>query len=182
MCEHPGCPRPVFGTDRLTKKGYCKYHQSKRTDRKPIKRTFSASSKKVNQGKIRTYVKKNQLFEDANSEKRKDLEAWFERTMKIVDKNPYCWECGKYIPKSFYRAACAHILPKRKTYGFPSVSTHELNFLVLGAGCGCHAKFDNSWDDASKMKVWNIALERIKIMLPDVSEGEIKNLPPQIKP
>lgn len=175
ICEHNGCHFPVFGTDKITKKGYCKLHQSKRTDKK--KKTFSRASVKTNEGKIRTYVKSNRIFENAKAESRKHLEEWFDSVIKVIDKNPYCWNCGKYIAQSFRRAACAHIIPKRKTYGFPSVATHEMNYVVLGAGCGCHSKYDNSWEDAIQMKVWPIAVERFKAFKEFIDEGELKNLP-----
>lgn len=32
FCEHTGCDKPVFGTDKLTRIGYCKSHQYLRTD------------------------------------------------------------------------------------------------------------------------------------------------------
>lgn len=34
-CEFEGCDLPVFGTDKITRKGYCGNHQYCRTDRKP---------------------------------------------------------------------------------------------------------------------------------------------------
>jgi hypothetical protein len=176
MCEISGCGKPVFGTDRNTRIGYCKYHQSKRTDKKP-KKIYAASSIKKNIGQIRTHVKRNQIIHENEIERRAELESWFEKVMKLIEKNPYCWECKKFISKSYYRAACAHILPKRKNFGFPSVATHDLNFLILGAGCGCHSKYDNSWDDASKMKVWPIAVERFKLIYPNINPSEHKYLP-----
>ena len=105
------------------------------------------------------------------------MSEWFEMVEKQIEKNPYCWNCGRFIAKPFYRPACAHILPKRRTYGFPSVAKHHLNFVVLGAGCGCHSKYDTSWDDASKMKIWNVAVERFKQFQSEISPEELKNLP-----
>ncbi len=32
FCEHTGCDKPVFGTDKKTRTGYCKTHQYLRTD------------------------------------------------------------------------------------------------------------------------------------------------------
>lgn len=177
ICEFNNCHFPVFGTDKKTKIGYCKMHQSKRTDLK--KKTIPIESTKRLETKVRTFVR--QSDSSTCTEEIRTLEKWFEQTMKAVEKNPYCWNCGKFIPRSFYKAACAHIVPKRKTYGFPSVSTHDMNFVVLGAGCGCHAKYDNSWDDAQSMKIWPIAVERFKTFCLEIDKKELKNLPPVLE-
>lgn len=105
------------------------------------------------------------------------LESFFDHVAKIIDLNPRCWECGKFIPKSFYRAASAHVLPKRKEYGFPSISANLDNYLVLGSGCGCHQKYDSSWEQAAKMKVWEKVVIKFKILYPLISPAEHKNIP-----
>lgn len=180
LCQHNNCQSPVFGTDKKTRIGYCKSHQQYRTDldkRSIAQKSLSKLKEKVISNKVRSYVKKNQIFYDQETEKRKEIEDWFAMVSKQIEKNPYCWNCGKYIPRTYYRAASAHILPKRKEYGFPSVSTHPVNYLILGAGCGCHSKFDNSWDDASKMKIWPLAIERLKAIYPFIEKGELVRMP-----
>lgn len=106
-----------------------------------------------------------------------ELKKWFEYVAGEIAKNPTCWNCGAYIPKEFYRHASAHILPKRKDYGFPSVATHKMNFLVLGAGCGCHSTYDRSFDDAVQMPVFPIALERFRLFADFIEESERFRVP-----
>lgn len=160
-CEIVSCDKPVFGTDRNTKHGYCKFHQYKRTD---IIRKISRLPKKVKE-------------KSEAPENYQQLQLWFDNIAKEIKEKPYCWNCGKYITKAFYRAATAHILPKRKEYGFPSVATHPKNYLILGPGCGCHAKYDTSWDDACMMKIWPMAVERFIAIFPEIDRKEYKNLP-----
>lgn len=85
------------------------------------------------------------------------LNQWFEFVATSIRADPYCWECRTYIPESFYRHASAHIIPKSI---FPSVAIHPLNFIILGASCGCHSKYDSSIENACKMRIWKIATGR----------------------
>jgi hypothetical protein len=82
-------------------------------------------------------------------------EFWFKAECVIRNK-PYCWECGDFIHKDYYRAATAHIYPKSI---FESVAANEWNYLVLGAGCGCH-NLTHRLDTFSQMKVWPVAVQR----------------------
>jgi len=72
-----------------------------------------------------------------------ELDKWFEYVAIVIKAKPNCWNCGEYIPEQYYRHASAHIFPKAH---FESVKIHPLNFLVLGASCGCHHEFDDSID------------------------------------
>lgn len=81
-----------------------------------------------------------------------------------------CWNCGEKILRAFARTAIAHVLPKRKNQ-FPSVKTHPFNYLILGAGCGCHQDYDASWQDASQMNIWGEALRRFEIIQPDIKDS-----------
>jgi len=86
-----------------------------------------------------------------------ELDKWFDYVATVIKANPHCWNCGEFIPEQYYRHASAHIFPKAH---FESVKTHPLNFLILGAGCGCHHEFDSSIDAACEMKVWPTAVLR----------------------
>lgn len=110
------------------------------------------------------------------------LQKFFDQAAEIIAYNPHCMECEllgvrTFIPQKYYRAATAHVLQKRKEYGFPSIAAHPENFLVLGTTCGHHALYDRSWEDAQKMKVFPLALSKMKMLLPLISESEKKNLP-----
>ena len=106
----------------------------------------------------------------------RDLEKWFEYVATIIRQDPRCWNCRNQIPPAFYRMSSAHIIPKRKDYGCPSVATHPLNFLVLGPQC-CHPLYDRSWDDAEKMPVFKLAKQRFKLFADKIAPEEAKNVP-----
>lgn len=103
------------------------------------------------------------------------LEKWFaDIRAKHWGKTGFCncWECGEPISISFSRHASAHLLPKRF---FKSVATHPVNYLILGAGCGCHSKSDRI-DKFVQMKIWPLAASRMKIMIKDLPFDELKHI------
>ncbi len=111
--------------------------------------------------------------------KHKELDIWFQAIQKKHSDGgtgTHCWECGSWIPEKYMRHATAHLLPKKN---FDSVKTHELNYLILGAGCGCHAKTDRL-DQFVKMRVWGEAARRIKIMMPLLPFDELKYISSQL--
>lgn len=180
FCAFGNCQSPVFGTDKITRIGYCKMHQSKRTDldRRSIVQKAMAKQK----GKV----------ENKEPDKVKDaeMELFWLSAIKKIRENPYCENCGTWIPDKrrnkdnelvdttdFYRAASAHVLPKREIYGFPSVASNLDNLLILSASCGCHGRYDKSWEDAVTMKVFPKAIEIFKKLYPHIAKSELKNLP-----
>jgi len=106
-----------------------------------------------------------------------EMDLFWLTAEKELAAHPYCMECGEFIPPAFYRAATAHVLPKRKEYGFPSVAANLLNKIFLGAGCGCHNLYDNTWEDAAKMKVFPLAVSIFKKLYPFIHPSERKNIP-----
>lgn len=154
FCESPNCNDPVWGTCKITRKGYCKRHQSLRKDfnRKSI--IQRAIEKKSKVRTLHQVVKNTMSPEDLKY--IQELELFFDRAAKVIDEDPKCWECGKFIPKKYYRAATAHILPKKI---FKSIATNDLSYLILGAGCGCHGK-THRLDTFSKMKIFKEAVDR----------------------
>ena len=42
---------------------------------------------------------------------------------------------------------------------------------------GCHDRYDKTWEDASKMKVWPIAVAKFRLIYPFIDESEKKNIP-----
>lgn len=87
-----------------------------------------------------------------------------------------CMECGEWIPEHYIRHATAHLLSKKL---FKSVATHELNYLILGAGCGCHEK-SHRIDKFVTLKMWPEAARRIKIMMPLLPHDELKYVSNQL--
>ena len=107
-----------------------------------------------------------------------ELDKWFDdiKNEHFGNVGCVCWECGAIVPVQFARHATAHLLPKKL---FKSVATHPLNYLILGAGCGCHAKTDRV-DKFIKMEVWPEAARRIKEMIPLLPFDELKYLSGQL--
>ncbi len=111
--------------------------------------------------------------------KHNELEIWFETIRKRHSKGGTgcnCSECGNWIPDQYMRHATAHLLPKKI---FKSQAVNEINYLILGAGCGCHQKTDRL-DTFVKMKVWPEAARRIKIMMPLLPFDELKYISSQL--
>ncbi len=107
------------------------------------------------------------------------LDLWFD----AIDKKycgefgfTHCMECGAIVPRAYIRHATAHLLPKKI---FKSVATHDLNYLILGAGCGCHEK-THRIDKFIKMKIWPIAKERILTMMPFLPTDELRRISNQL--
>ncbi len=126
------------------------------------------------------------------------LDAWFEKGM--IEYDPICMECGfsamwlkepqedtkkAEAYKLMWRAAQAHVLPKKKRFGFPSIATHPENRIILlpswgGHFCGCHGFYDSNWYNASTMKIWPLVVEKFKRLYPFIAEPERKNIPEQL--
>ncbi len=116
------------------------------------------------------------------------LDAWFDHFMKVSE--PICMECGfeaQWLKQPEYatiwRACQAHLLPKRKNYGFPSLATNFDNHLVLfpswgGHLCGCHGFYDSNWYNASTMKIWDEVVKTFQSKLYAlIPQAEQKNIP-----
>ena len=143
--------------------------------------------------------KKEQINRDREAGLDGGLDRWFEERMATSD--PVCAECGMRADwllepqedlkkaaayKLMWRACQAHILPKKKVYGFPSIATNQFNHIVLfpswgGHLCGCHGFYDSNWYNASTMKIWKTVVPIMKEkLLPLIAENEKKNIPEQI--
>ncbi len=127
------------------------------------------------------------------------LDKWFER--KMIESEPVCAECGmradwlkeeqtdpakKAAYRLMWRASQAHILPKKKKYGFPSLATNDANHMILfpswgGHLCGCHGFYDSNWHNATTMKIWPKVVEIFKNdLMPLIPDAEQKNIPEQL--
>lgn len=108
-----------------------------------------------------------------------ELDKWFDDIRKhetAITGYGVCMECNQCFSLAYFRHATAHLLPKKL---FTSVATHPLNYLILGAGCGCHEK-THRIDKFIQMKVWPEAAKRIKIMIPLLPFDELKHLSNQL--
>ncbi|MBK7377327.1 MAG: recombination protein NinG [Chitinophagaceae bacterium] len=70
FCEVQGCSYPVFGTDKLTRTGYCKRHQSLRTDisKETILQKAIAKQRKNAALRQNTNLRKLAVEDDGNRE------------------------------------------------------------------------------------------------------------------
>lgn len=112
-------------------------------------------------------AKRKQAQDEIDKQIKAAKDDWFDYVATIIKPSPYCWNCGEFISENYYRHASAHIFPKAI---FESVATHPFNFLVLGAGCGCHNEFDSNIENAAKMQVWAKAVERFKMFEAQIKE------------
>lgn len=85
-------------------------------------------------------------------------------------------ECGAPISRVYARHATAHLLPKKL---FKSVATNDLNYLIIGAGCGCHDK-THRIDKFVQMRIWPEAAKRINALLPLLPYDELKFVSQQL--
>jgi hypothetical protein len=99
-------------------------------------------------------------------ENKDEIDAFFQDCYRIIAAYPRCSNCDAPIPIQFYRHAVAHIIPKSI---FESVATHPLNWLKLGATCGCH-DLTHRLDTFSKMFVFRFAVDRFKVFEPLITE------------
>lgn len=115
--------------------------------------------------------------------KEKTLDLWFGEVQDrhwtiVIDDRLFCpcMECGKLISEDYARHATAHLLPKKL---FKSVATNDLNYLILGAGCGCH-NLTHRIDKFAQMKIWPEAAKQINQLLPLLPYDELKYVSQQL--
>lgn len=156
---------------------YLKKRQQQILDGRPLPEKKKYSIPKVSE------KRKAKLIEQKEAGTAEDkLERWFEkiRLDYFTDgemRGGVCMECGRFIPLEYSRHATAHLLPKKI---FKSVATHPLNYLILGAGCGCHDK-THRVDKFIKMKIWPEAARRIKELIPLLPVDELRRISNQLE-
>ncbi len=91
----------------------------------------------------------------------------------------FCEETGKRLPTypAYLKLSCmAHILPKRKDFGFKSVSIHPMNMVFVLPEI--HQSMDQLGERfITKMKIYPIIKERVKVLLPLLTENELDRVP-----
>lgn len=91
----------------------------------------------------------------------------------------YCEESGELLPTfpAWLKLSCmAHILPKRKDFGFESVALHPMNMVFVMPDI--HANMDNLGKEfIIKMKIYPILKERVKVLFPLLTEREKNKVP-----
>lgn len=128
--------------------------------------------------KMKAKIKEEKKVGSAPHVTKLALDKWYADIANehLLNGSAICQECGAVIPASFMRHATAHLLPKKL---FKSVAVHPLNYLILGAGCGCHEK-THRIDTFIKMSIWPEAKIRINEMRPLLPFDELKFLSSQL--
>lgn len=114
-CKHPDCNIQ----QAILSKGLCNYHRN-------MQRQADGSLPKYT-NKIKQISTKRKL---ARKEERGCLKGFFDYHIRMLEKNPYSEESGDriYEPSVMH---VAHLLPKRKQGGFPSVQCNIDNIIYL---------------------------------------------------
>lgn len=163
ICTDCGSPRgqqPLIGKR-------CQYHYNLHLRLKSAAKAAARSKPAIDRHAQEKAVKASQ--EDT-------LSNWFNSRRK--EMTGVCAECGNGSHKHsdvYFRFSVAHILPKKKAYGFPSVATHPLNWVELCMKC--HTVFDSNWATASKMKSFAIARERFRQFEDAIAPEERRRIP-----
>lgn len=191
--------QPVFGTDRITKLGYCKGCQYKRTDldrrsitvkglEKAKKKAgwFDASKTSVFElDEVGQFSSGVSVMDEAEIEAiRKEekilgsneLQRWFKERRN--EMTGFCDNCGGKTSKDddkYYKFSIAHLLPKAYV---KSVATHPSNWLELcHFGNGCHSQMDNKMLDLIDMHCFDKIVTRVSEMYPQIAQEERRRIP-----
>lgn len=133
-----------------------------------------ADLKPVNKGRS-TISSKPKVLNDKEKTDKQKMDEFYSR---IALRMPYeCENCGQKLQafnKFAKRSCAAHILEK---CNFPSIAMNEDNILFLGAGflggCQCHNLYDSNVEARSKMKVFQIALNRFEKLKQYLTDKEL---------
>lgn len=133
----------------------------------------------------RIYLNKRSRAKPANvakEENKKKLTVFF--ASQVLEAPDYCEnECGtslRYFKEVRSRVIVAHILPKRKTGGFPSLATHPKNRVFLCPDC--HTNFDNKGAEfARTMPALKIMRERFAEFGKSLTVAEFMRVPDYLK-
>jgi hypothetical protein len=113
---------------------------------------------------------------------KKEKSDFFANSIKQAPD--HCQNCKKPLAptKAISKAAVvAHILPKSKKQGVPSMATHEMNKVFL---CGnCHTNMDNQGCDfILTMSILPLLRTRVAVMWPEIPANERRRVPECLRP
>lgn len=179
VCEASDCVNFVFGTCKISRKGYCKRHQSLREDFDRRSLTAKAISKinknKTNalSNKVKSFAKGEDAFRDGG---KSELQQWYDdRRKEMVG---CCIECGRGTNKNndkYFTWSICHIVPKSLV---PSVATYEYNWVEL---CQLHhQEFDNTFGKAAAMMCFGEVKEKFQLFKHLIPAGELRKVNPHL--
>lgn len=181
FCEIQGCPRPVFGTDKKTRTGYCKNHQHLRTDidkdtiiQRAIKKQRKNAIPKI-QSQLRKLYKTDDTVREGSKENDK-LDFWFKERRREMQN--VCTECGNKTNRDsdkYYKWSIAHIVPKAR---IPSVKTDDNNWVEL---CWLHhQEFDSTFDKAAAMQCFPEVKQKFQLFKNLIPPQELRKVNPHL--
>ena len=156
------------------KEGVCGCCKRKRLiySRKMCQSCYWSDNKKKNDEKKKNNGKKAEKLKTA-----KEMNIFF--ASQLLEVPDFCENCGgslRWQKMNNFKSIIAHILPKRKVGGFPSVATHPKNRMFLCSDC--HANMDNKGSDFVKnMKCFDLICERFFEFEHLLSEADKQRLP-----
>lgn len=115
---------------------------------------------------------------EANGDTLK-AKLWFTLQRQLLPLKCAC-NCGSDTSKhddKYFKFSCAHVLSKAK---FKSIAWHPENCVGLSYFNGCHTLFDSMGYEYCKRKkpiLWNIVVEKFKILYPLIANDELRNIP-----
>ena len=129
----------------------------------------------------RNAVNANKKHNVSKKEFKADLNVFFaSQTLQVPYK---CEECGgdiSYWKIKNPRMLIAHILPKRKNGGFPSVATHPRNRMFYCPDC--HTYFDTKGASfAEQLKSLPVMRARFNEFKNELSEQDLQRVPNYLK-
>ncbi len=133
---------------------------------------------------ISRYMKERQALKlkakpTAKEEKEGKQEkiGWYGRKINEANRQK-CENCNKSLRPSMVinpATVVAHILPKRKDGGCPSVAFHDNNYMLLCEAC--HGAYDKaSSEEIEQMPVYLIAYHRVQTFLHLIPANELRNV------
>lgn len=148
VCCIENCKRPIY-SKKMCQDHYWKDNAKKKQEKKKANGTAAKKQKTA-----------------------KELNIFF--ASQIPEIPECCEECGdslRWQKMNNFKSIIAHILPKRKDGGFPSVSTHPKNRMFLCLIC--HTNMDNKGKDyVLNMNCFELMIDRLKEFVHLVKEKQ----------
>lgn len=179
-CEVLNCGKVVWGTDKLTRTGYCKFHQHLRTDisKESIIQKAIAKQRKNAIPKIQSKLRSlSHVSPDIREgEDYGSLRQWFLDRRKEMQN--VCIECGKGTNRDsdkYFKWSICHIAPKAL---IKSVATNENNWVEL---CWLHhQEFDSTFDKAAAMQCFGEIKQKFQLFKHLIPPQEMRKINPYL--
>ena len=180
FCEADNCNQPVWGTCKISRRGYCKRHQNLREDFDPATILQKAIKKQrknaaIKDGRALRVLAVTEPEVKAGKDYA-ELDRWFkDRRKEMVG---VCTECGKTTSKhndKYYKWSICHIVPKSL---IKSVATNEFNWIEL-----CqqhHQEYDNTFDRAAAMMCFGEVKQKFQLFKHLIPPEELRKVNPHL--